>query len=91
VKQPPAFALVFGALPEQSLKGRRHLIERRLGVARIERVDKHQRRQSVGRPLGDTSDDHAGVAVTDEDHVTQVASDKPCDHVVDVAFEGDGR
>ena len=90
-REAPAIALLLGALTEQCLERRRHLIQRRLAVAGVEGVDEDQFRQSVGGHLGDAGDDHARVAVADEHHIVQITVDEHGNDIIDVALECDVR
>ena len=64
-------------------------VDQRLPVGRVRRVEVDELGDPFVGAVGDPGDHHAAVAVTDEDHVDQVAVTNEVDHLVDVGVEVD--
>ena len=64
-------------------------LQRRLTMPRHERIDVHQLCDAIAGPLGDTGNDHAGIAVTDQDDIAKMLALQQRHDVANMGLEID--
>ena len=73
-----------GQFPERVAGWLGQNVHSRFTVFRDERVDVHEMCDAVARVLGDTGDDHSGIAVADENDTGEVLMLQQRNHVANV-------
>ena len=73
-----------GQFPERIAGWLGQDVHSRLTVLRDQRVDVHEMCDAVARVLGDTGDDHSGIAVADENNTGKVVMLQQRNHVANV-------